>query len=231
VSKILIIDNDDQLRTSFQRLLEQEGYTVRTAASGESGLAIVKDSPPGMVVLDLHLPGMNGLETFKQIHRIEQKLPVVLMTTFGTTETAIEATKMGAFDYVIKPFDIPQMLTSIRQALGTGRFMLSPVDMDASAGQTIDEATSCASQSAKPHEKTCDDRVRDWIRSLLSAGEQNNLFKNCMDHFGSLLVSEALNMTEGNRSRAAKLLGISRPTLHAKIDKYNTKIHITALKA
>jgi len=469
VSTILIIDDDDQLRISFERLLKAEGYTVRTAASSEAGIRMITDAIPDLVLLDVRLPGMNGLEAFKQIHRIEPKLPVVIMTAFGTTETAIEATKMGAFDHVIKPFDIPQMLSTIRQALEAGRFMRSPVDMDASpnknqgeaiigkspamqevyksigrvsatdatvlirgesgsgkelvaralyqhsirserpflvincvaipdtlleselfgyekgaftgathrrvgkieqaSGGTVflDEigdmpfnlqakmlrllqeksverlggretipvdvriiaatnrnlehlitkgqfredlyyrlkvitiwlpplrertddipllsdffltrfaaelgienpgitreamsmlrsspwpgnirelsntlqkalifnrgaplsivdityATGGDAKNHHPSKDACDDGIRAWIRNLLSKGRQENLFEKCMDHFGSVLVGEALNLTDGNRSQAAKLLGMSRPTLHAKIDKYNLKI-------
>jgi nitrogen regulation protein NR(I) len=469
VNTVLIIDDDDQLRISFERLLKEEGYTVHTAASGEAGLRSIGDAIPDLVLLDVRLPGMNGLETFKQIHHIEPKLPVIVMTAFGTTETAIEATKMGAFDYMIKPFDIPQMLSTIRQALETGRFMRSPVDMDASPDKTTGEAiigkspamqevykaigrvsatdatvlvrgdsgtgkelaaralyqhsirskkpflvincvaipdtlleselfgfekgaftgathrrlgkieqagggtvfldeigdmplnlqakmlrllqeksierlggretisvdvriiaatnrdlehliskgqfredlyyrlkvitiwlpplgertgdipllanyflarfaaelgienpgitreamsmlvaspwpgnirelantlqkalifnrgaplsladiTKAIGDDAKGHsinEDASADFIRTWIRKLLSAGAQENLFESCMDHFGSLLVGEALNLTGGNRSQAAKLLGMSRPTLHAKIDKYHLKI-------
>jgi nitrogen regulation protein NR(I) len=465
VSTILIIDDDDQLRISFDRLLKEEGYGVRTAASGEAGIRMIADAIPDLVLLDVRLPGMNGLEAFKQIHRIEPKLPVIIMTAFGTTETAIEATKMGAFDYVIKPFDVPQMLSTIRQALEAGRFMRSPVDMDASPDKIQGEAiigkspamqevykaigrvsatdatvlvrgesgsgkelvaralyqhsarsenpflvincvaipdtlleselfgyekgaftgathrrvgkieqasggtvfldeigdmplnlqakmlrllqeksverlggretipvdvriiaatnrdlehlitksqfredlyyrlkvitiwlpplrertgdiplladyfltrfaselgienpgitrealsmlvsspwpgnirelsntlqkalifnrgaplsladiTQAAGEDVKNqlNEEACDDQIRAWIRNLLSKRKQENLFENCMDHFGSVLVGEALNLTGGNRSQAAKLLGMSRPTLHAKIDKYN----------
>ena len=469
MSTILIIDDDDQLRISFERLLKEEGYAVRTAASGEAGLRMTSEAIPDLVLLDVRLPGMSGLETFRQIHRLEQKLPVIIMTAFGTTETAIEATKMGAFDYVIKPFDIPQMLATIRQALEAGRFMRSPVDMDASPDKPKGEAIigksptmqevyksigrvsatdatvlirgesgsgkelvaralyqhsirsekpflviNCVAipdtlleselfgyekgaftgathrrvgkieqasggtvfldeigdmpfnlqakmlrllqersverlggretipvdvriiaatnrdlehliskgefredlyyrlkvitiwlpplreragdisllvdyfltrfaaelglenpgitrealsmlvsspwpgnirelsntlqkalifnrgaplsladisqafngDAKHPHftEGACDESIRGWTRNLLSKGGQENLFETCMDHFGSLLVGEALNMTGGNRSQAAKLLGMSRPTLHAKIDKYNLKI-------
>ena len=114
MSTILIIDDDDQLRTSFQRLLNEEGYSVDGAPSGEVGLNRIKSKIPDLVILDMRLPGMNGLETYKHINTIESKLPVVIMTAFGTTETAIEATKMGAFDYILKPFDIPDMLILIK---------------------------------------------------------------------------------------------------------------------
>ena len=93
-----------------------------------------------MVILDMRLPGMNGLEVFQAIHEIEPKLPVIIMTAYGTTETAIEATKMGAFDYLLKPFDIPEMLGVIKQALEAGRFMRSPVDMNASPDKASREA-------------------------------------------------------------------------------------------
>ncbi|MBW1780575.1 MAG: sigma-54-dependent Fis family transcriptional regulator [Deltaproteobacteria bacterium] len=140
MSTILIIDDDDQLRISFEKLLAEEGYGVESAPSGEAGLKILKARVPDLVILDMRLPGMNGLETFKAIHKIEPKLPVIMMTAFGTTETAIEATKMGAFDYILKPFDIPDMLGNIKQALEAGRFMRSPVNMDPTPDDVNGEA-------------------------------------------------------------------------------------------
>jgi nitrogen regulation protein NR(I) len=130
LSTILIIDDDDQLRKSFEKLLSEEGYEVKSAPSGEAGLKVVQSDVLDLVILDMRLPGMNGLETFQAIHQIEPKLPVIMMTAYGTTETAIEATKLGAFDYILKPFDVPEMLAVIAQALEAGRFMRSPVDVD-----------------------------------------------------------------------------------------------------
>ncbi len=131
MSTILIVDDDDQLRKSFHKLLTEEGYRVVSAASGESGIDIFRQTVPDLVVLDVRLPGINGNETFRVMHAAEPKLPVIIMTAFGTTETAIEATKMGAFDYILKPFEIPDMLTVIQQGLEAGRFMRTPVTMDA----------------------------------------------------------------------------------------------------
>jgi len=140
MSTILIVDDDDQLRKSFHKLLSEEGYTVASAASGEDGIRSIQKTMPDLVILDIRLPGINGLDAFRAIHRLDPKLPVIIMTAFGTTEHAIEATKLGAFDYVLKPFDIPGMLGIIRQALEAGRFMRSPVDMDGSPGKTSREA-------------------------------------------------------------------------------------------
>lgn len=140
MNTILIIDDDDQLRKSFERLLMEEDYSVESAPSGELGLDRVTEKVPDLVILDIRLPGMNGLETFRGIHKIEPKLPVIIMTAYGTTETAIEATKMGAFDYILKPFEVPDMLAVISQALEAGRFMRSPVDMNAPPDKASHEA-------------------------------------------------------------------------------------------
>ena len=140
MNSILIIDDDDQLRRSFEKLLSELGYRVLAAASGEEGLKVLAKIRPDVVVLDMRLPGMNGLQTFEAIHRAEPKLPVIIMTAYGTTETAIEATKLGAFDYILKPFDIPEMLQVIAQALEAGRFMRSPVGMDVLPDEALGEA-------------------------------------------------------------------------------------------
>jgi len=140
LSTILIIDDDDQLRKSFEKLLLEEGYQVRTAASGEAGLSQIRQQAFDLVLLDVRLPGMSGIDTYRAIQQIESRLPVIIMTAFGTTDTAIEATKLGAFDYLIKPFDIPEMLMIIRRALETGRFMRSRVNLNTDAGNEVDDA-------------------------------------------------------------------------------------------
>jgi nitrogen regulation protein NR(I) len=140
MSDILIIDDDDQLRKSFHKLLTEEGYCSDSAASGEEGLKVIQKKIPDLVILDVRLPGMSGLETFQAIHKIEPKLPVIIMTAYGTTENAIEATKLGAFDYILKPFEIPDMLTVIKQALEANRFMRKPVDLDVTPDKASGEA-------------------------------------------------------------------------------------------
>ncbi len=140
MTTILIIDDDDQLRKSFARLLGKEGHSVQTAASGEAGIRMVQEQAPDLVILDVRLPGMSGLETFQTIHAMDHRVPVIIMTAFGTTETAIEATKMGAFDFVLKPFEVPEMLNTIKQALEASHFMRSMVAVDGVPGQTSTDA-------------------------------------------------------------------------------------------
>ena len=140
MSTVLIVDDDDQLRKSFKKILREEGYEVLEAVSAEESIDRVAAAAPDVVVLDMRLPGMSGLDAFRTIHRIEPKLPVIMMTAYATTETAIEATKLGAFDYILKPFEIPPMLDTIRQALEAGRFMRSPVNMNGDPSQPAGEA-------------------------------------------------------------------------------------------
>lgn len=120
MSTILIVDDDAQLRRSFSKLLADRGYVVETAASGEQCLERAGQGGVDLVIQDVRLPGMDGLETFSRLRELEPTPQVIVMTAFGTMETAVEATKLGAYDYVLKPFDIPTMLDLIEKALEAG---------------------------------------------------------------------------------------------------------------
>jgi len=129
MAEILIVDDDLHLRQSFEKLLAGEGHTVRAASTGEAGIKLVKEHSPDLVVMDVRMPGMDGLTAFTAMRKIDPKLPVIIMTAFGTTETAIEATRMGAFDYVLKPFDIPAVLDLIKRAVEAGKVMRGRVGL------------------------------------------------------------------------------------------------------
>jgi DNA-binding NtrC family response regulator len=170
LSTILIVDDDAQLRQSFKKLLSEEGHTVQTASTGEASITMVRESSPDAVIMDVRLPGMSGLETFRAIRGIEPKLPVIVMTAFGTTETAIEATKLGAFDYVLKPFEVPDILALIEQALEAGRFMRSSVEMDAAPETTSGEAIVGQSKAMQEIYKAIG-RVASTDATVLIRGE------------------------------------------------------------
>ena len=114
---ILIIDDDAEIRYSLTRVLSSRRWQVVEAASGEQGIAVVKKSPPDLVFLDIRMGGMSGLEALQHIRSANPKQLVVLMTAFGTAQTAIEAMKYGAFDYIMKPFDPQKVLTLADTAL------------------------------------------------------------------------------------------------------------------
>jgi DNA-binding NtrC family response regulator len=130
MSTILVVDDDFYIREIFKELLAKESHIVYTTSTGEAGISLVKEHFPDLVIMDVYLPGMNGIETFRAVREIEPKIPVIILTAFGTTEDAIEATKLGAFDYVLKPFQIPEMLALIERAIETGRFIRSKVEIN-----------------------------------------------------------------------------------------------------
>lgn len=130
MKRILIIDDDKQLSLSFRKILGQDGYDTHAAYTGTEGIAMVDMVRPDLVVLDIRLPDMSGMEVFEAVHAKHSKLPVIIITAHGTTETAIQAMKNGAFDYIYKPFDVPEMLALIEKGIEAGRCMSSPVDVN-----------------------------------------------------------------------------------------------------
>lgn len=115
---ILVIDDDAEIRYSLSRVLSSRGYALVEAASGEQGVAMVKKGPlPDLIFLDVRMGGMSGIEALQHIRSVNPKQLVVLMTAFGTAQTAIEAMKYGAFDYVMKPFDPAKVIALAQNAL------------------------------------------------------------------------------------------------------------------
>ena len=123
---ILIVDDDKSIRYSLKRMLE-ENFSVITAQNGEEALDRVRKIPPDLIIMDIKMPGRNGIDVLKEMKSIDPKSLVIIMTAYGTTETAIEAMKYGAFDYILKPFPIPQMKGLVEKALSLRRMMKQEV--------------------------------------------------------------------------------------------------------
>jgi two-component system nitrogen regulation response regulator GlnG len=123
MSKLLLIDDEEDVRYSLQRILAAEDIELATAASGEEGLKVIPKFKPDLVLMDVRMTGMTGLETLRKIRATHPKLLVILMTAYGTTQTAIEAMKLGAYDYLLKPFDAVKLKEIIAHALKAARDM------------------------------------------------------------------------------------------------------------
>ena len=119
VPHILVVDDDTEVRYSLNRVLSSQHYRVEEAPSGEAGVAAVKREAPDVVLLDNRMTGISGLETLQHIRAANPKQLVILMTAYGTAQTAIEAMKYGAFDYVVKPFDPAKLIALVQSALST----------------------------------------------------------------------------------------------------------------
>ncbi len=123
MSKLLLIDDEEDVRYSFQRIFDSPEIEFATAASGEEGLKLIPKFKPDLVLMDVRMGGMNGLETLRRIRTSNPKLLVILMTAYGTTQTTIEAMKLGAYDYLLKPFDAVKIKEIIGNALKAARDM------------------------------------------------------------------------------------------------------------
>jgi two-component system nitrogen regulation response regulator NtrX len=119
--RILVIDDEAAIRDSLKMTLEYEGYDVVAAATGQEGLALAERETPDLVVLDVKMPGMDGIDVLDRLRAMNDSLPVIVISGHGTIGTAVEATKKGAFDFIEKPFASERVLVSLRNALDQRR--------------------------------------------------------------------------------------------------------------
>src|SRR6266568_2241668 len=116
---ILIIDDEPYLPHQLARYLSKHGYEVATAPDGEVGLHELQHKPFDLVLLDVRLPNMSGLQVLERLREFEPELPVIMMTAHGDIETAVSAMKLGAADYLLKGFDLTELLLVVQRTLET----------------------------------------------------------------------------------------------------------------
>jgi nitrogen regulation protein NR(I) len=127
MSRLLLIDDDPTLiLDQLEHVIAPQGVQIATAASGSDGVRQFKALRPDVVLLDLRLPDASGLDVYRQINQIDARVPVVFITATTTAETAIEAVRQGAFDYLFKPVDLEQLTRVVGQAFELGRLMRVP---------------------------------------------------------------------------------------------------------
>lgn len=114
---VLVVDDKEMMRDSVSSTLARAGFAVRTASDGRAALREIASKRPDAVVTDLSMPGMSGVDLLGEIRAFDEDLPVILMTAFGTVQTAVEAMKRGAFDYLTKPFEGDELLITIKRAI------------------------------------------------------------------------------------------------------------------
>ena len=128
---ILLIDDDDSLRRVMEFSLAESGYRVQTAASGEEGLRLFEKDSFDAVITDITMPGMNGMEVLAKIRQRDSHLPVIIITAYGTIESAVEAMKQGAFDYITKPFNRDELRLTLERAFTMRRLEKENVELRA----------------------------------------------------------------------------------------------------
>ena len=140
MSTLLIVDDEPNVLYSLEKALKSDSVQVVTAARARQGIEEVRTSKPDVVLLDVRLPDMSGLDAFEEMHQIDPRLPVIIITAHATTETAIEAMKRGAYDYLVKPVDVHEIRDIVCRAIDVSRLRHVPAvfEMEASDDPSAD---------------------------------------------------------------------------------------------
>ena len=125
MERILIVDDDKDLRFNLSCILKEAGHEVIAAGDGKQALNVFSRRVPDLVLLDIGLPGMDGVELLEAMKKIEKDLPIIMLTARSDAKSAVKAMKSGAFDYITKPFDNEELSLIIKKALHTQNLMMS----------------------------------------------------------------------------------------------------------
>ena len=118
-----MVDDELKMRRVLQIALEEEGHSVAEAKNGEEAIKVLSRTTFHLVIADMKMPVMDGMELLRRVRKIDEKLPVIMMTAYGTVATAVEAMKQGAYDYILKPFDMEEMKIIVSRAMNVGRLV------------------------------------------------------------------------------------------------------------
>jgi DNA-binding NtrC family response regulator len=168
---ILIVEDEAKMRRLLELNLGDDGFTTLSAGDAESGMTLLRENTVDLILTDLKLPGMNGLEFLQAVKRENPALPVVVMTAFGTVETAVEAMKAGASDYVLKPFSLAEMRMVVRKELDVRKLREENRSLREALGKRYSHPNIVA-RSAKMQEVLATvDRVAPTNSTVLLGGE------------------------------------------------------------
>ena len=120
---ILVVDDEEIMREILETLLKSEGYSVRLAASGEEGIELARNIPFDAAIVDVMMPGIDGMATLEALKKLDDELAVIMVTAYASVENAITSMKRGAFDYITKPFKNDEVLVVVRNALEQRRLV------------------------------------------------------------------------------------------------------------
>ena len=165
---ILVVDDEKDIRTSLTGILEDEGYQVGTAASGAEALECARQDLPDLVLLDIWMPGMDGLETLEKLKNLFPQITVVMISGHGTIETAVRTTKLGAFDFIEKPLSLDKVLITVANALRMRELTVENEELKQAAGNEFELIGDSAAMAVLREQII---RVAPTSASVLVTGE------------------------------------------------------------
>jgi two-component system, NtrC family, response regulator AtoC len=216
-TKIMVVDDEHLIRWSLEQNLKKQGYEVCTAGTGEDALRLAREEQPDLVLLDYHLPGINGLEVLQRLKEIDEDVLVIMVTAQGGLETAVNTMRHGAYDYINKPFNLDEMAIVIRKALetsdlrrevvqlrsehkkqgppqilGNSKHMKNVLEMMAKVAKSDASTVLVQGESG-----TGKELVAKWIRNELPLADKPFVAINCAAVPSTLLESELFGHEKG----------------------------------
>lgn len=170
-ARILVVDDEIGMREMLEIMLQREGYEVLTATNGAQGLALFQETPCDLVISDIRMPELSGIELLREIRRQNTEVLVIMMTAFSTTEEAVEAMKLGAYDYITKPFKNDEVRLVIAKALETSNLKRENVALRTALGERYAFANLIGKSPAMQKLYSMVERVADSQANVLVCGE------------------------------------------------------------
>jgi len=200
---VLIVDDSPQMAETLAQYLSAHGFEPITATDSDRAAAIIARTPVAAVVTDLRMSGLDGLDLIETVRLHRPGIPVIVMTAFGSVETAVAAIQRGAFHYVTKPFRMASLRTLLEQAL--------------SARGPEEAASIAAAATPGPREGTTGDGGPDPVAALVPLGMT---LAELQDRY----IAAVYDSVDGNRTRAAKILGLDPSTVYRRQRRARARI-------
>ena len=210
--QILVVDDDPQLQFFLKEALARQQFAVTVEASAEAALRTLKAAGFDLILMDVRFQDMGGLDAIDEIQRIDSRTPIIVMTPHGTRETALEAIRRGAYDYVTKPFRVDEMEIIIRRALERKRLSAEV--------EQLREQLEAADRPLPPPAGTAPQVGSDAL--------QAQTLDEKVTHLERALVVDALSRAGGVQAAAARLLGVTERSVWHLVKKH--RIEVSRLK-
>lgn len=205
MSTVLVVDDKEMMRDSVGSSLRRAGFDVVTSDRAQAAVERIAQKRPDVVITDLKMPGMTGLELLEKIREIDDEVPVVLMTAFGTIETAVEAMRLGAFDYITKPFEGDELIITVKRAVAHARIVRENTLLRIEA-RAVDVARAGAGSDTLPSgadrlvgESAEMQRVRQQVNAV--AGSQGTVLISGESGSGKEVVARAIHESSDRRDK------------------------------